>query len=704
MDLQKKEFTTEIDGKILKLEISKLAGQASAAVLGTFGETSVLVTVVMGKEERQIDYFPLTIDYEERFYAAGKIIGSRFVRREGRPSEGAVLSGRMIDRTLRPLFDQKIRREAQIVITVLSYDEENDPDFVSLISASAAILISEVPWDGPVAGLRLAKMENGDLIINPTNSTLAQSKISFETFVSGPKDKINMVELSGNEASEDEVLSAFQKAQIEINKLINFQNEVQKKIGKQKVEIAKHEISQDVKDKVLAFLKGKLEGAMYAESKGEQNENMELLRKNLFKYLTQEGITDFSGVENLLEEEINFLFTKNILESEKRPDGRKLDEIRPLYGEVGLFNRLHGSALFMRGETQALAATTLGSPGAAQLVETMEISGKRRFMLHYNFPPYSVGEIGRLGAPGRREIGHGALAEKAIKQVLPPEEEFPYTIRIVSEILSSNGSSSMATVCASTMSLMDAGVPIKKPVAGISIGLALDEKSPDADKKYKIFTDIAGLEDHYGDMDFKVAGTTDGITAIQADVKVRGLTLEMIKDILPKAKQARLQILDFIKSVIDNPRPELSKYAPIIMILNINPDQIGEVIGPGGKVINKIIEETGVESIDIEEDGRVFVTGVGKDKVMLAVNQIKSLTREFQIGEIIIGKVIKILEFGAIVDLGGGKDGMIHISELKEGFVEKVEDVLNLGDVVKAKIIKVENGRVGLSLKAVKVD
>jgi len=700
MDLNKQQFTTEVGGKTLKLEISNLAGQASAAVLGTFGDTSVLVTVVMGKEEREIDYFPLTIDYEERFYAAGKIIGSRFIRREGRPSENAVLSGRMIDRTLRPLFNQSMRRDVQIVITVLSYDDQNDPDFISLLSASTALLISEVPWDGPVAGLRLAKIENGELVINPTNSVLTENQISFECFVSGPENKINMVELSGIDAKEEKVINAFEKAQLEINKLVDFQKDIQKKIGKPKAEIIEKEISPDIKNKVIDFLKDKLETAMYMENKGERNENIELVKKNLFEYLSQEGITDFSGLENLLEEQINYLFTKNILELEKRPDGRKLDEIRPLYGEVGLFSRLHGSALFARGSTQALATTTLGSPGAAQLVETMEISGKRRFMLHYNFPPYSVGEIGKLGAPGRREIGHGALAERAIKSILPSEEEFPYTIRIVSEILSSNGSSSMATVCASIMSLMDAGVPIKKPVAGISLGIALDEKNPDG--KYKIFTDIQGLEDHYGGTDFKVAGTTDGITAIQADVKIKGLTIEIIKEILAKAKKARLEILDFIKTVIDKPRSELSKFAPIIMMVNIKPEQIGEVIGPGGKMINKIIKDTGVDSIDIEEDGRVFITGVGKEKVMLALNQIKGMTREFQIGEIIIGKVFKILEFGAIVDLGGGKDGMIHISELKEGFVQKVEDVLNLGDMVKVKIIKVENGKIGLSLRGAK--
>ncbi len=699
MNFNKKQFTTEIAGKKLTLEISQVAEQASAAVLGTCGDTSVLVTAVIGKEERSLDYFPLTIDYEERFYAAGKIIGSRFIRREGRPSEGAVLSGRMIDRTLRPLFDKRIRRDVQIVITVLSYDEENDPDFISLISASTALLISEIPWDGPVAGLRMAKTDLpagvGELVFNPVNSFLAENKISFEAFVSGPENKINMIELAGDEAKEEDVADAFLKAQPEINKLIEFQKEIQTKIGKKKIEIGTKEIAPDIKNKVVKFLIGKLEQAVYTSDKTDRNQNISLLKSDLFAYLKQEEASDFFGVEKLFEESASELIRKNILESGKRPDGRGLNEIRPLHAEVGLFKRLHGSSLFSRGSTQALAVVTLGAPGAAQLVETMEVSSKRRFMLHYNFPPYSVGETGRIGPTGRREIGHGALAEKAIKSIIPPQEEFPYTIRIVSEILSSNGSSSMATVCASTLALMDAGVPIKKPVAGISMGIIVNEN------KYKIFTDIQGLEDYYGDMDFKVAGTKDGITAIQTDVKIKGLTPKMIKEILPKAREARLQVLDFIKSVIPSPRPELSEFAPIIMILEIRPEQIGEVIGPGGKVINKIIAETGVDSIDIEEDGKVFITGTGKDKVVSALNYVRAITREFQIGEIIEGEVVRILEFGAIVDLGGGKDGMIHVSELKEGFVQKVEDVVKLGDKVKAKIIKVDNGKIGLSLKAI---
>jgi polyribonucleotide nucleotidyltransferase len=703
MDLNKQQFKTEIAGKELTLEISGIAGQANAAVLGTFGDTSVLVTTVMGKEDRNIDYFPLSVDYEERFYAAGKIIGSRFVRREGRPSEGAILSGRLIDRTLRPLFDHRMRRDVQAVITVLSYDEENDPDFISLLSASLALLISDIPWNGPVAGLKLAKTKDGELVINPTNSELAGKSISFEAFVSGTEEKINMIELSGNEAKEEEVIESFEKAQIEIKKLIEFQKSVREKIGKPKAEVLLKEIAAEVKDKVLNFLEGKLEPAIYAGGKAEYHDSLNEVKTGLFDYLRQEGISDFSGVENLFEEEIDRIVHKNVLEFEKRPDARKLDEVRPLHCEVGLFKRLHGSALFSRGNTRALAVVTLAAPGAEQLIETMEITARRRFMLHYNFPPYSTGEVGRLGAPGRREIGHGALAEKAVRALIPPSEEFPYTIRVVSEILSSNGSSSMATVCASSMALMDAGVPIKKAAAGIAMGLIIENpKSQIPNPNYKILTDIQGPEDHYGDMDCKVAGTQDGVTAVQMDVKIEGITPKILKEVLAQAKKARLEILEAMSKAIGKPRPQISSYAPIIMTLEINPEQIGEVIGPGGKVINKIIKDTGVETIDIEESGRVFVAAAVHEKALSAVRYIKSMTRQYQIGEIIEGEVIKILDFGAIVNLGAGRDGMIHVSELKNGFVEKVEDVVKIGDRVRAKIIKVENGRIGLSLKGIK--
>jgi len=708
MDLQKQQFTTEIAGQTLKLEISRIAEQANAAVLGTYGDTSVLVTATMSKEDRAVNYLPLVVDYEERFYAAGKIIGSRFIRREGRPSEEAVLSGRLIDRSLRPFFDQKLRRDIQIIVTVLSYDEENDPDFVALLTASLALGISDIPFNGPIAGIKLARFADGQTVINPTNSILKkENKLNFEAFISGTAKKISMIELAGYEAKEEEVIESFNLGQEEIKKLIAFQENIIKSIGRPKIDY-NYDDDDDLKNKVQEYLKDKLEEAVYTTDKTDRQSKTNALREKLREYLIENGLSDkdLSRADLLFEEEIDRLVHKNIIELEKRPDGRALDEIRPLYAETGLFKRLHGSALFVRGSTQALAVVTLAPPGAEQLIETMEISSKRRFMLHYNFPPYCVGEISRLGPPGRREIGHGALAEKALKHLIPSQEEFPYTIRVVSEILSSNGSSSMATVCASSMALMDAGVPIKKAVAGIAMGLMTqtdaDLTQADAKKNYKILTDIQGPEDHHGDMDCKVAGTTDGITAIQMDVKIDGLSLEMLKNVLSQAKKARLEILKFMESVIDKPRSQISPYAPIIMTTDIKPEQIGEVIGPAGKVINNIIAVTGVESIDIEQTGRVFVASHDIDKAKDAIQQIQAITRDFQIGEIVVGKVVKILDFGAIVDLGRGKEGMIHISELKNGFVQKVEDVVKVGDMVKVKIIKVENGRIGLSLKALK--
>ena len=704
MNLNKQQFTIDFAGQKLTLEVSDLAGQANAAVLGTIGETSVLATAVMGKEDRNIDYFPLTVDYEERFYAAGKIIGSRFVRREGRPSEAAILSGRLIDRSIRPLFDHRLRRDVQIVITVLSYDEVNDPDFISLISASAALAISSIPWNGPIAGARVARTINGETIINPLNSLFVdRSKIIFDSFVSGGADKINMIELGGNEAKEDEIVESFELAQKEIKKLIDFQKEIVKKIGKPKAEVFLAEPVSELKEKASSFLKGKLEEAVYVKEKTERGDKIAELKNALKAHLAQEEISDES-IDTLFENELDKLVHQNVIEFEKRPDGRKLDEVRELYSEIGLFKRLHGSALFSRGNTQSLAVTTLAAPGAEQLIETMEVTAKRRFMLHYNFPPYSVGEIGRLGATGRREIGHGNLADKAIRPLIPSADDFPYTIRVVSEIMSSNGSSSMASVCAASLSLMDAGVPIKKPAAGIAMGLMIDQRPTTNDKRqnYKILTDIQGPEDHYGDMDCKVAGTADGVTAIQMDVKIEGVTCEIIKEVLAQTKKARLEILEAMGKTIEKPKSQVSSFAPVIMSVEINPEQIGEVIGPGGKMIKKITKDTGVDAIDIEESGRIFVASIDREKVQMAIDYIKSITREFHIGEIIEGEVIKILDFGAIVDLGGGRDGMIHVSELKQGYVEKVQDVVKIGDKVKAKIVKVENGKIGLSLKAMK--
>ncbi len=696
MNLNKKEFQIDFAGKPLKLTVSKMAEQANAAVIGQYGDTIVLATAVMGKEDRKIDYFPLTVDYEERFYAAGKIIGSRFVRREGRPSQEAVLSGRLVDRAIRPLFDQHLRRDVQIVLTVLSYDEENDPDFVALLTASAALAISEIPWQGPVAGVKIARLKDGETITNPVNSQLSEAKeISFEAFVSGTSERLNMIEMSGNQALESDIIESFSLAHKAVQQLIDFQKDVAGQIGKPKAKVLLSEPDAALAERVRGFLNGKLEAAVYQKDKTSQHNSLNELKKSLEDYLAGENAGSAEGWEAIFEEEIDKLVHKNILEKELRPDGRKLDEVRELYSEVGLFKRLHGSALFIRGGTQALAATTLAAPGAEQLVETMETTAKRRFMLHYNFPPFSTGEIGRMGMPGRREIGHGALAEKSLRQMIPTQEEFPYTIRVVSEILASNGSSSMATVCSSSLSLMDAGVPLKEAVAGIAMGLVAG-----SDSRYKILTDIQGPEDYYGDMDCKVAGTKNGVNAMQMDVKIDGITVAMLKEILAQAKKARGEILAVMGKTLASPREKVSEFAPVIRTIDINPEQIGAVIGPGGKIINSIIKDTGVSTIDIEESGRVFVAAIGEEKVEAAIRFIHSLTKEYKVGEIVEGPVVKILEFGAIVDLGGGQDGMIHVSELRNGFVKKVEDVVKVGDVVRVKVVKAENGKIGLSLKA----
>ncbi len=701
----KKQFTTEIGGKTLTIETSSLAEQANAAVLVKYGETVILATAVMGKYDKPLDYMPLKVDYEERFYAAGKVLGSRYVRREGKSSDEAILTGRLVDRTIRPLFNNRLRREIQVVVTVLSYDDEQDPDFPGLLGASLALAISDIPWSGPVAAVRVAQ-KNGTLIVNPGKSEIEGK--DFLTFAAGPKNLISMIELEASDAKEDEIIKAYATAQEEINKLIEFQEKIVKEIGKPKAEVQLAEVDQELLAALKEFLAPKIETAVYPHlypehrvhelDKVEREHRLSNLKEELYVYLKEKFIEkadlDLGPVEFLFDEEVDAVVHKNILEKELRPDGRRMDEVRPLAGEVGLFKRVHGSAVFLRGNTQALAMTTIAPPGQEQLIETMETTSKRRFLLHYNFPPYSVGEIGSFRGPGRREIGHGALAFKAIEPLIPQSSEFPYTVRVVSEILSSNGSSSMATVCATTMSLMDAGVPITKPAAGIAMGLMSDGHGA-----YKVLTDIQGPEDHYGDMDFKVAGTRDGVNAIQLDVKIGGLTNEMIGKTIMQAKDARMHILDFIQTVIDKPRAAISEFAPRVLRIQINPEKIGMVIGPGGKMINGLIAHYGLASIDIEDDGSVFVSGPDAKQAEAALEAIKAMTREFKVGEIVEGPIVKILDFGAIVDLGGGMDGMIHVSELKEGFVKNVYDVVKLGDFVRAKIVKVEDGRIGLSLK-----
>ncbi|MEK7146927.1 MAG: polyribonucleotide nucleotidyltransferase, partial [Patescibacteria group bacterium] len=660
MPLNKQSFSIEIGGRNLTLEVSDLAKQANAAVLAKYGETAVLATVVMTKNDKNSNYLPLLVDYEEKFYAAGKIIGSRFVRREGRPSEEAILSGRLVDRSIRPLFDQRIRREIQVVVTILAFDGENDPDFAALTAASTALAISDIPWNGPVSGLKIAGFNNA-LEINPFISKLKNNKAEFEAFFAGPKNRINMIELNGSEAKETEVLSAFQTAQKEISRLVDWQNEIVAKIGKPKTGLELSEPNPELRKKVKEFLSNKLEQAVYQNSKTEHQNQIGDLQRELVAGLGEE--TDKAAVEALFEEELDKLVHKNILEKGLRPDNRKLDEVRNLYAEVGLLERTHGSALFSRGDTQSLSITTIAPPGAEQLVETMETTGKRRFLHHYNFPAYSVGEVGSFRGPGRREIGHGALAEKALKAIIPDFETFPYTIRVVSETLSSNGSSSMASACAASLSLMDAGVPIKKPVAGIAMGLMYD-----TDDNYKIVTDIQGPEDHHGDMDLKVAGTDAGVTAMQMDVKIQGITDKIFSGALEQAKKARLEILNVMKTALAEPRPNISKYAPIVLTIDIDPKRIGEVIGPGGKIINGIIASTGGETtIDIEENGKIFISGPTHETAEAALEQVRAIVKTYKLGEMVSGKVIKILDFGAIVEFGN-RDGMIHISELKDGY------------------------------------
>lgn len=682
MDLQRKTYKTELYGEPIEIEISRLAHQANASILGRYGDTVVLTTAVMSADDKNMDYFPLIVDYSERYYAAGRILGSRFIRREGRPSDEAILSARLIDRAIRPLFDHRLRREVQITVTILAYDEKHDPDVIALLTSSLALSISDIPWQGPVAGIGIQRSETAD----GTNG--------FSGFFAGPRDRINMIEFEGKDVPEDVLAEIFDEAQSRINELVNFQEKIITEHGRKKADIFFPEAESELKNRVKSFLKSELASAV-------ANKGLMELKSALLEKLRSEGETGevLQQASDIFEHETNAFVHEEILKRERRPDGRKLNELRDLYGEVGLFARTHGSGLFIRGDTQLLAVTTLAPPGAEQLVETMEELGKKRFMLHYNFPGFSVGEVSRPRGPGRREIGHGALAAKAIRAYLPDKDDFPYTIRVVAETLSSNGSSSMATVCATSLSLMDAGVPLSKHVAGIAIGLAIDEKTGD----YKILTDIQGPEDHYLDMDFKVAGTRDGVSAIQLDMKIRGMTKNIFRDALAAGRDARFRILDVLESVLPSSRPELSPYAPRVAVVEIEPEQIGLVVGPGGKIINGIIADAGGDiTIDIEQTGKIYVSGTDPKLVEQAVKTIREITKEYKVGELVQGKVVRIMDFGAIVDLGGGRDGMVHVSELKDGYVKKVEDVVKLGDEVWAKVIRVEDGRIALSMRGIR--
>lgn len=703
--MQIKQYQVKAGDKSIIIEFSNLAEQANGSVMVKMGDTVVLASAVMSAEDRTgLDFFPLLVDYEEKYYAAGKIYGSRFVRRESRPTDAAILNSRLIDRTIRPLFAAQMRREVQVVVTCLSIDEKNDPDILGIIAASLALGVSNIPWQGPVAATRVGWSKERGFLLNPEYDE--RNECSLNMIVSGVGDLINMIEAEANEASEDIVNEAIQRGREEIINLNKQLREIIAEMGVPKEEVILKEWDKELEKEVKNFIKDKLETAIYLQDKNEKNAQITLLKKELIDYLQSKAYSAESliDIDSIFEEEINEIVHQNILANDKRPDLRKLDEIRPLDMAIDILPRPHGSALFMRGKTHALSVVTLGSPSDVLLLQGMEITGEKRFLHHYNFPAYSSGEVGPLRGPGRREIGHGALGEKALLPVIPSQEQFPYTIRVVSEILSSNGSTSMAATCASSLALMAAGVPVKTHVAGIAMGLMTEKlfSEKGAEGKYKILTDIQGPEDHYGDMDFKVAGTKNGITALQMDVKIKGVNEKILKEMLAEAKKARLFILEKMNQVISEPRKNLSPFAPKIFVLKIKKDQIGTLIGPGGKVINKIIENNDV-AIDIEEDGTVFVTAPNDEKAQAAITEIKNITKEFETGEVVKGKVSQIRDFGAIINLGGNKEGLLHISELAPWHVAKVEDVIHQNEELDLKVKKVEeNGRISLSLKDVR--
>ncbi|HRY82502.1 MAG TPA: polyribonucleotide nucleotidyltransferase [Candidatus Moranbacteria bacterium] len=694
--MEAKKWSLQIGGRILEIETGLLAGQASGAVTARYGDTVVLATAVMSKSASKISgYFPLMVDFEERYYAAGKIKGSRFIKREGRPSDDAILSGRAVDRTVRPLFNSRMRNDVQVVCTVLSYDGENDPDIISIIAASTALSISNIPWRGPVAAVRVGKVKD-ELILNPVNGEITDG--SLDLLVSGTEDKINMIECASKEVPEGEMLEAIKFAQEAIKKIAGFILEIQKEAGKEKSEPALVKGTEEFENKIKEMLlKENLAQALYDKDKKVIEEKTGAIQEKISVFIKENYSEDqekLKEVANIIFEEVSDeIVHKNVLERDMRPDGRKLDEIRNIECKVGILPRTHGTGLFTRGETQALTVTTLGAPGDEQIIDTMEVDTKKRYIHYYNFPPFSVGEVRPMRGPGRREVGHGALAEKALVPVLPSKEEFPYTILLMSEVLSSNGSSSMASTCGSTLSLMDAGVPIKRPVSGIAMGIIVGENN------FKVLTDIQGLEDHYGDMDFKAAGTDKGITALQMDVKLDGVTIPMLEAVLAQSHENRLEILKKINDTISAPRAEMSQYAPRIIVMHINPDKIRNVIGTGGKIINEIIDETGVE-IDIEDDGSVFITSTDKQSAEKAKEWINNLTREVKAGEIFQAKVVKIMAFGAFVELLPGQDGLVHVSEIADRRIEKVEDVLHIGDMVSVKVKEIDSqGRINLTMR-----
>lgn len=690
-----KTFRTALGGKLLELEIGKVCEQTNGQVMVKYGDTVVNVTVVASKEPRpDIDFFPLSCNYEEKMYAAGKIPGG-FLKREGRPSDSAVLSSRLMDRPLRPLFPKGYYNDVQVVATVMSMDLDAPSEIAAMIGSSVALAISDIPWDGPTGSL-LIGMVDGEFVVNPSLAQREESELHL--VVSGTKDAVMMVEAGANELPEDVILDAILYGHEEIKTLVEFIEEVVAEVGKPKQEVALHKIPEDIDADVRAYAEGKMRAAVQTYDKLERLDNMDAVEvetKEHFAEIYPENSDDIGGVlYNITKEQVRSL----ILDDGIRPDNRKPDEIRPIWCEAGVLPRTHGSAIFTRGQTQALSVATIGPVGEGQRVDGITEVTDRRYMHHYNFPPYSVGEAKPMRSPGRREIGHGALAERALIPVLPDIEEFPYAIRVVSEILSSNGSSSMASTCGSTLALMDAGVPIKAPVAGIAMGL-IERVEEDGSSKMVILSDIQGMEDFLGDMDFKVTGTEKGITAIQMDIKVHGLSKEVLEDALKQAREGRMHIMKEMLEELDAPRPELSKWAPRILSMQVDPDKIRIIIGPGGKTINGIVERTGVK-IDIDDDGLVYIAAPDMESAEKGLAEVELLIKEVEVGETYKGKVMRIMNFGAFIEVLPGKEGLLHISKMAKQRVEKVEDVMNIGDEVEVKVTEIDSqGRINLSRK-----
>ena len=699
--MAKQEFHLDFCGRGITVETGEIAKQADGAVIIRYGDTVTLSTACASNQAKEgIDFFPLTVSFEEKLYSVGKIPGG-FLRREGRPSEHATLTARMIDRPIRPLFAEGFRNEVQVVNTVLSVDQDASPEMAAMFGASLALCISDIPFNGPIAGVKVGRI-NGELVANPTVAQMEESDIDLT--VAGTAQALNMVEAGAKEVSEEDMLAALMFGHEQIKKLCAFQEEIVAACGKEKREIELYAVDETIDREVRSNFEAQIRAAVSIKEKLERYGKIDDLTDEAAEMIANKEYASEKDQNNAVKQAREICrgieadeVRRLIIEDKVRPDGRQIDEIRPLNSQVDLLPRVHGSALFTRGETQVLSTTTLGALNDNQIIDDLTVVDSKRFMHHYNFPPYCVGETGRMGNPGRREIGHGALGERALAQVLPSVDEFPYTIRTVADVMESNGSSSQASICAGTMSLMAAGVPIKAPVAGIAMGLIMDDDSG----KYTVLTDIQGMEDHFGDMDFKVAGTKNGITALQMDIKVTGITKNIFEEALAQAHKARLEILDNMLACISEPRKQLSPYAPKIAMMNIDPDKIKDVIGPGGKMINEIIAQCDNVKIDIDDDGKVVIYHNDYDTIEKAKQMISDIVRVAKVGDVYAAKVVRLEKFGAFVNLFGNTDGLLHISKISHHRVEKVEDVLKLGDVIDVKVTEIDNkGRINVSAKA----